>query len=78
MPGQLERIAGGGIAPDEGPISADLLPMTADAGGDGRLRVGGVDLVALAEDAGTPLFVYDEDHLRARCKEAVARRLHRR
>jgi diaminopimelate decarboxylase len=71
MPGQLERIAGGGIAPDEGPISADLLPMTADAGGDGRLRVGGVDLVALAEDAGTPLFVYDEAHLRTRCREAV-------
>jgi diaminopimelate decarboxylase len=26
----------------------------------------------LAEEYGTPLFVYDEDHLRARCREAVA------
>ena len=37
----------------------------------GRLCVGGCDLVELAEEHGTPLFVYDEDHLRARCREAV-------
>ena len=40
--------------------------------GDGRLSVAGVDLVDLAASHGTPLFVYDEDHLRARCREAVA------
>jgi diaminopimelate decarboxylase len=34
--------------------------------------VGGVDLCSLAEAHGTPLFVYDEAHLRARCREAVA------
>jgi diaminopimelate decarboxylase len=33
--------------------------------------VGGVDLVSLADEFGTPLFVYDEAHLRARCHEAV-------
>jgi diaminopimelate decarboxylase len=48
-----------------------LLPDTASAGADGRLSVGGVDLVELAEERGTPLFVYDEAHLRARCREAV-------
>ncbi len=48
-----------------------LLPDTASAGADGRLSVGGVDLVDLAEERGTPLFVYDEAHLRARCREAV-------
>ena len=48
-----------------------LLPDTAAAGADGRLSVGGVDLVELAEERGTPLFVYDESHLRARCREAV-------
>ena len=32
----------------------------------------GCDLLALAEEYGTPLFVYDEDHMRARCREAVA------
>ena len=59
-------------APDVGPVHAELLPMTARVGVDGRLAVGGVDLVELAERFGTPLFVYDEDHLRARCREAVA------
>jgi len=34
--------------------------------------VAGCDLLALAEEYGTPLFVYDEDHMRARCREAVA------
>ena len=48
-----------------------LLPDTASAGADGRLSVGGVDLVDLAGERGTPLFVYDEAHLRARCREAV-------
>ncbi|HEX2039616.1 MAG TPA: diaminopimelate decarboxylase [Acidimicrobiales bacterium] len=38
---------------------------------DGRLSIGGVDLLALAADVGTPVFVYDEEHLRARCREAV-------
>jgi len=38
----------------------------------GRLSVGGVDLLELAEEVGTPAFVYDEAHLRARCREAVA------
>ena len=32
--------------------------------------MGGCDLVALAERYGTPLFVYDELHLRRRCREA--------
>ena len=38
----------------------------------GRLAVGGLDLCDLAEEHGTPLFVYDEAHLRARCREAAA------
>jgi len=54
------------------PLPRYLLPDTAVVGADGRLSVGGVDLVQLAEEHGTPLFVYDEDHLRARCREAVA------
>ncbi len=56
----------------EGPLQRDLLPDTAEVAADGRLRVGGVDLVDLAEQFGTPLFVYDEAHLRARCRAAVA------
>jgi diaminopimelate decarboxylase len=45
--------------------------MTAEVGTDG-LQVGGVGLVDLAEEHGTALFVYDEAHLRASCREAVA------
>jgi diaminopimelate decarboxylase len=49
-----------------------LLPSTAEVDERGRLSVGGCDVVELAERFGTPLFVYDEAHLRARCREAVA------
>ncbi|MGI8709533.1 MAG: diaminopimelate decarboxylase [Acidimicrobiales bacterium] len=49
-----------------------LLPDSASVGPEGSLRVGGCDLEALASEHGTPLFVYDEAHLRARCREAVA------
>ena len=49
-----------------------LLPDTASIGADGRLLIGGCDTLELAERFGTPLFVYDEQHLRARCREAVA------
>ena len=38
----------------------------------GHLHVGGIDLLELAREFGTPLFVYDEDHLRHACREAVA------
>jgi diaminopimelate decarboxylase len=55
-----------------GPLPRSLLPDTASVDGRGRLSVGGVDVVDLAEEHGTPVFVYDEAHLRARCREAVA------
>lgn len=54
------------------PLGRHLLPDTASVGADGWLRVGRCSLQDLAEEFGTPLFVYDEDHLRARCREAVA------
>ena len=49
-----------------------LLPDNSSTDGDGRLSVGGCDVIDLASEHGTPLFVYDEDHMRARCREAVA------
>ena len=48
-----------------------LLPDHAMVGPDGALCVGGLSLLDLAAEFGTPLFVYDEAHLRARCREAV-------
>ena len=52
-------------------IAKHLLPDTAVENKLGRLEIGGCDLVELAEKFGTPVFVYDEEHLRTRCREAV-------
>ena len=53
------------------PLPRHLLPDTG-AVVDGRLTIGGCDTLDLAARFGTPLFVYDEAHLRARSREAVA------
>jgi diaminopimelate decarboxylase len=63
-----------GLAPDRSavsrPVPRHLLPDSAEVGTDGschrRLRRG-----RARRAFGTPLFVYDEAHLRARCREAV-------
>jgi len=60
-----------GLAGAAGPVGRNLLPDTAAVDARGRLAVGGVDLVDLAAEFGTPAFVYDEAHLRSRCREAV-------
>jgi diaminopimelate decarboxylase len=49
-----------------------LLPRSAAIDADGRCRVGGIALDDLAAEFGTPLYVYDEAELRARCREYVA------
>lgn len=54
------------------PIRRDLLPDTATVDPAGRLSVGGCDVLDLAAEFGTPLFIYDEQHLRTRCRQAVA------
>jgi diaminopimelate decarboxylase len=54
------------------PLQRHLLPRTAEVDEHGHLHVGGVDLLELASEFGTPLFVYDEEHLRHACREAVA------
>lgn len=54
------------------PVPWSLLPENASVGGDGQLLIGGCDTLELAREFGTPIFVYDEDHLRARCREAAA------
>jgi diaminopimelate decarboxylase len=48
-----------------------VLPDTAEVV-DGRLQIGGCDVIAAAEEFGTPVFIYDEEHLIASCEEAVA------
>lgn len=53
------------------PIPLRLLPDTSQIADDGSLIIGGCSVTELAEQYGTPLFVYDEEHLRSRCREAV-------
>ncbi len=54
------------------PIDLALLPRSAALDPAGRLIVGGCDVAGLAERFGTPLYVYDEGELRARCREYAA------
>jgi diaminopimelate decarboxylase len=53
------------------PILVSLLPDTATVSAN-DVTVGGVSLRGLAGVYGTPLFVYDEETLRARCREAAS------
>jgi diaminopimelate decarboxylase len=50
------------------PFDLSLLPASAALDGAGHVTVGGLDLVDLAANFGTPLYVYDEAELRARCR----------
>ena len=54
------------------PLELSLLPETSKVTAGGHLEIGGVDVVAAANELGTPVFLYDEAHLRARCAEAAA------
>jgi diaminopimelate decarboxylase len=46
-----------------------LFPQTAEINKKDHLVIGGCDSVALAEEFGTPLYIYDENDLRSRCQE---------
>ncbi len=59
------------LSPTSNPLPWHLLPDNASIDDDGRLFIGGCDTIELVREFGSPLFVYDEDHLRARCREAV-------
>ena len=48
-----------------------ILPTTAETNGLGHLVVGGCDVVDLVSEYGSPLYVYDEATIRARCREYV-------
>jgi diaminopimelate decarboxylase len=53
-------------------VPFSLLPESSEVAGDGSLWIGGCSVLDLATEFGTPLFIYDEAHLRARCRETVA------
>ena len=46
-----------------------LFPLTAEISSEGHLVIGGCDVVDLAEEFGTPLYLFDESTLRRKCRE---------
>jgi diaminopimelate decarboxylase len=46
-----------------------LFPLTAEVSKQGHLCIGGCDVVDLAEEFGTPLYLFDESTLRHKCQE---------
>jgi diaminopimelate decarboxylase len=66
----LDRSGGPALAATAVPI--DVLPDSAVVDASGGLSIGGVDVLEVCARYGTPVFIYDEDQLRARCREAVA------
>jgi len=49
--------------------ASPILPDTAKVNAEGHLVIGGCDVVALAAEFGTPLYVFDEATLHGRCAE---------
>ncbi|MBO2448193.1 diaminopimelate decarboxylase [Actinomadura barringtoniae] len=58
-------------APDLNALDPQIWPRSAKRD-DGVMTVGGVDVRELAEQYGTPLYVYDENDVRARAREYAA------
>jgi diaminopimelate decarboxylase len=58
-------------AKDLNAIAADVWPRNARRD-EQALMIGGVDVRDLAQEYGTPLYVYDEDDFRSRCREFVS------
>ena len=55
--------------PELDPALAPIFPRTAELTRDGHLALGGCDAVDLAKEFGTPLYVFDEEELRAACRD---------
>jgi diaminopimelate decarboxylase len=53
----------------EGVAKLVLFPLTAEINEQGHLVIGGCDAVELAEEFGTPLYLFDEVTLRHKCRE---------
>jgi diaminopimelate decarboxylase len=49
--------------------STGLFPLTTRINEQDHLEIGGCDVVALAREYGTPLYIFDDAHLRARARE---------
>ena len=54
---------------DVNALVPELWPRTVGRGGDGALTIGGVSVLDLAAEHGTPAYLLDEDDLRSRCRD---------
>jgi diaminopimelate decarboxylase len=54
---------------ETGNLELELFPFTARINAHSHLEIAGRDVVALAAEYGTPLYIFDEDHLRFRARE---------
>src|ERR1700753_3884378 len=67
MPPMAEQVQSGAVARDRLADSV-VLPIGSAVNAQGHLEVGGCDVVAVAEEHGTPAYIYAEDDLRARAR----------
>ena len=49
----------------------NVFPETAEVNDQGKLVIGGCNVLGLAEEHGTPVYVFDEETLRSRCRSFV-------
>ncbi len=49
----------------------NVFPDTAEVNDQGKLVIGGCNVLGLAEEHGTPVYVFDEETLRSRCRSFV-------
>jgi diaminopimelate decarboxylase len=76
MPPMAEQVQSGAVARDRVADSV-VLSIGSAVNAQGHLEVGGCDVLAVAEEFGTPAYIYAEDDLRARARayrEAFERR----
>ena len=59
------------VPDDANALAPDVWPTAADSRRDGVLRLGGVAATALRERFGTPLYVIDEDEVRAHARRTL-------
>ncbi|MCG7276581.1 diaminopimelate decarboxylase [Corynebacterium singulare] len=55
--------------PDFNSLPSHVWPRNASRGSDGVVSIAGVKLTELAEEYGTPLYVFDEQDFRSRCRD---------
>ncbi|WP_435846275.1 diaminopimelate decarboxylase [Streptomyces diacarni] len=57
------------VPADLNKLHPEIWSRTAERGADGVLRIGGISVTDLAEEFGTPAYLFDEDDFKARCAE---------